>query len=167
MEYYRITQRKNLPNCIRPPYLSLTDIWSETAPVFVPGIADRPKEEITFLPFYETNVFFLSGPLRAIWERSQVGGRYRQCAFGSVEQRKVQPYCFMMPRILSAVHPDTRYRRNGEIEELCLDREIVGAHKVFGVKDQRKIFLIVSADVLEEMMRSGVTVLHWEEVLAR
>ena len=45
-----------------------------------------------------------------------------------------------------------------------MDREQVGMNKVFGVKAERKIHLILSEDVLEEMIRNSITEFDWEEV---
>lgn len=167
MDYYKITQRNNVRNYIRPPYMSLTEIWADEKPVFVPGIVDDPKETIAFLPFYETSVFFISGELRRIWTKWHAGGRYRQCAFGSVEQKVAQPYCFMMPQIVDAIHPDSRFDNSGEAEELYLDQGRIGTDKVFGVRSANKISLIVAGDVLEEMLYNDITVLNWKEISVR
>jgi hypothetical protein len=164
MEYYRITQIDNWENVIRPEILSISEIWEKSEAIFLPGISDTSDELLTFLPFYESNVFLISEPVKLIWERYQKGGRYRPCAFGSVKQRRILPYSFMMPRILEGIHSDTRYYPNGDIKELYLDREVIGAHRVFGIRSIRHIWLIVSADVLEEMMRENLTGYHWTEV---
>ena len=167
MEYYRIRQRKNIGNTIRPTFLSQTEIWSSDKPIFVRGVADRVEEKINFLPLYETGAFLISSELRILWEHYQTGGRYRSCVFGSVEQKQIRAYGFMMPRILECVHSDTTYRRNGEIESLCMDREKVGANKIFGIRDKLHIQLIISGDVLEEMLRNKITAFQWEEVRAK
>lgn len=163
MEYYRIMQ-KNRGDYITPQCMTMTEIWSDTQPVLVLGHMKTTVSNIVFLPFYTRNVFFISDTVKKIWKDYQRGGRYRACAFGSVEHKQVRPYCFMMPEIVDCIHENTRYKNNGEIEVLYLDREQVGMNKVFGVKDERKIHLILSEDVLEEMMRNSITEFDWEEV---
>jgi hypothetical protein len=163
MEYYRIMQ-KSRGDYITPQYMTMTEIWSDTQPVLVLGHMKTTASGIAFLPFYTRNVFFISDTVKKIWKDYQKGGRYRACAFGSVEHKQVRPYCFMMPVIVDCIHENTRYKNNGEIEVLYLDREQVGMNKVFGVKAERKIHLILSEDVLEEMIRNSITEFDWEEV---
>ena len=163
MEYYRIMQ-KSRGDYITPQYMTMTEIWSDTQPVLVLGHMKTTASGIAFLPFYTRNVFFISDTVKKIWKDYQKGGRYRACAFGSVEHKQVRPYCFMMPVIVDCIHENTRYKNNGEREVLYLDREQVGMNKVFGVKAERKIHLILSEDVLEEMIRNSITEFDWEEV---
>lgn len=167
MEYYRITQKKSIRNVILPQFPSSTEIWSRTEPLFISGTAEDPKGELSFLPLYEGNAFLIYSPMQAVWQKYQKGGRYRSCAFGSVEQRRVLPYCFAVPRMLECIHPDTLYHKNGTIKELVLDRESIGAHKVFGIRTLHSIRLILSEDVLEEILRKNMTCFQWEEVIAQ
>lgn len=164
MEYYRITQKDNIRNTIMPGKVSASEIWEKDSPFFLPGTADRPEEELVFLPFYEGSAFLISDPVKTIWERYQMGGRYRPCAFGSVEQRKIVPYCFMAPKMIDCIHPDTEYHKNGDVRMLCLDGGIIGANRVFGVRTWHCIRLIIAEDVLEEMMREGITGYNWEKI---
>lgn len=163
MEYYRIMQ-KSRGNYITPQYLTMSEIWSDTQPILVLGHMHTMVSDIMFLPFYAQNVFFISDTVKKIWKDYQKGGRYRACAFGSVEHKQVRPYCFMMPVFVDCIHENTQYKNNGEIEALYLDGEKVGMNKVFGVKDQWHIHLIISEDVLEEMMRNSITEFDWEEI---
>lgn len=164
MEYYRITQKDNIGNTIMLGKITASEIWGQDGPFFLPGTAREPKGELVFLPFYEGNAFLVSDPVRTIWERYQRGGRYRPCAFGSVEQRKIIPYCFMTPRVIDCIHPDTEYHKNGDVRTLCLDGNIIGANRVFGVRTLRCIRLIIAGDVLEEMVREGITGYNWERI---
>jgi len=165
MEYYRITQKDNIRNTIMPEKVSASEIWEKDSPFFLPGIADRPEEDLVFLPFYESSAFLISGPVKTIWESYQRGGRYRPCAFGSVEQRKIVPYCFMAPRMIDCIHPDTEYYKNGDVRTLCLDGHSIGANRIFGVRTLRRIRLIIAEDVLEEMIREKIIGYNWEQIL--
>lgn len=167
MEYLRITQKRNIRNVLLPQLPSSTEIWGKREPLFIPSFAEEPEGEAVFLPFYEGNAFLISGPMQAIWEDYQRGGRYRPCAFGSVEKRKILPYCLAMPRILECTHADTLYYKNGAVQKLILDKAEIGANKVFGVRTLRSIMLILSEDVLEEMLRGNMTGFQWETVSAR
>lgn len=166
MEYYKITQKKKY-NYIRPRYLSMSQIWSDRCPVLVEGYVDKYEKNIRFLPLYVQNVFLISNPLKKILTYYQKGGRYRPCAFGSVQHRQIRPYSFMMPAFTDCIHSDTRYMKSGGIEELFLDAEKIGGNKVFGIKDELHMYLIVSEDVLEEVLRGNITEFNWEKVKLR
>lgn len=166
MDYYRIEQKQKLRNILQPIFPSLSEIWEKEEPLFLPGTADMPEEYLVFLPFYESNAFLVSEPVKKIWMEYQRGGRFRSCAFGSVPQRMIYPYCFVMPRIIDAIHPDTEYHKTGEVRELCLDKQLIRANKVFCVKTLRRMMLIISEDVLEEMMREKITGFQWNMISA-
>ncbi|WP_143320485.1 hypothetical protein [Clostridium sp. HBUAS56010] len=164
MDYYRITQKDNWLNVIKPRFPHPTDLWGRTEPFFLPGISEDSKEPSVFLPIYMSDSFLVSDHVKVIWKKYQKGGRYHPCAFGNVEQRRIFPYCFVMPRILDGVHPDTTYHKNGDIKELYLDKKIIGANRVFGIQTIRRIWLIVSDDVLEVMIRENITGFNWSKI---
>lgn len=164
MEYYRLTQSENINNTLLPLFPTASEIWSETVPVFVPGKADNPKGELVFLPFYEGHAFMVASAVKGIWDNWQKGGRYRACALGSIEQRRVYPYYFSMPRVLECVHPNTLYHKTGETKALCINLDIVGANRVFCVRTLRRMMLIVAEDVLEEMLRENVNGFNWVRI---
>lgn len=167
MEYYEITQKGQTGNVIYPQKSAYKGIWERTEPVFVPGRAKKPKEELIFLPLYEGDAFLISAAMQVVWQEYQNGGRYRPCAFGSVEQRQVLPYSFAVPRILDCIHPDTQYYKNNTIQELILAQTGVGAHRVFGVRTLHSIRLIFAEDVLEAIIRENMTRFQWEPVSVR
>jgi hypothetical protein len=164
MEYYRITQKDDWWNVIKPQVPPVSEIWASSEPFFLPGVSKESDDYQVFLPFYNGDVFLISDPVKYIWKKFQKGGRYRPCAFGSEKQRRILPYCFMIPRILDGIHSDTEYYKNGDIKELVLNKKIIGANRVFGISSLRRIRLIVSSDVLEEMLRENITGFNWSKV---
>lgn len=164
MKYYKLTQIENRPNIITPLLPSFTELWSESTPFFMPGKAKAPFKELDFLPFYQSKCFVISDTVQKIWKNYQEGGRYRPCAMGSVEQRKVGIYAVMQPKLLDAIHEKTEYFKNGAVKTLVLDREKVGYNKVFGIKFWHHTTLIITGDILEEMLQEYITEVHWEEV---
>lgn len=164
MEYFKISQKENLPNIIKPILPSVSDLWSETNPFFMPGKAKEPYKELTFLPFYKGHCFVIHDAIKNIWQNYQTGGRYRPCAMGSVEQRKVEIYAVMFPLLIDGIHEETEYFKNGEIKKLVLDQKYVGYHKVFGIKSWHLVNLIISEDVLEKMLQENITEFLWEKV---
>lgn len=159
MEYFRIIQETGYRNVLRPVFPTISQIWGEEKPVLVQGKAEKPDQEITFLPFYQASIlsgaFLVSKRVGDIWKKYQQGGRYRPCVLGHIETRKLETYYFMYPRLLNALHKDTVYFKDGEIEQICLCRDLVEVHKVFGIKGKSRTDLIVAGDVLEQMLLEG------------
>ena len=160
MEYYKIIQETKYRNVLRPVFPTISQIWGEEKPVLVHGKAERPDKEICFLPFYQANIlsgaFLISKRMGEIWKKYQQGGRYRPCVLGHIETRKLESYYFMYPRLLDVLHKDTIFLKDGEIEQICLCKELVEIHKVFGVKGKYKTDIIVAGDVLEQMLKGGL-----------
>ena len=160
MEYYKIIQETKYRNVLRPVFPTISQIWGEEKPVLVHGKAERPDKEICFLPFYQANIlsgaFLISKRMGEIWKKYQQGGRYRPCVLGHIETRKLETYYFMYPRLLDVLHKDTIFLKDGEIEQICLCKELVEIHKVFGVKGKYKTDIIVAGDVLEQMLKGGL-----------
>ena len=167
MKYYKIRQKEKVRNVILPQFPSSTEIWSESRPIFVKGSVKKPQEDIVFLPFYSSHtmqIILILNEIRKIWTRYQLGGNYRACALGSTEQRIIKAYWFMKPRILEAIHENTIYYKNSDVEKLYLDRSIIKKNKVFGIRLKNRIELILAEDVLEEIIQQHMTEFQWEEI---
>ena len=91
-----------------------------------------------------------------IWKKYQQGGRYRPCVFGHVETRKFETCYLMYPRLINVLHKDTVYLKDGEIDQICLCRELVEIHRVFGVKGKHRTDIVIAGDVLEEMLKEEI-----------
>lgn len=171
MEYYRIVQVTGWRNIIHPKFPTVSQIWGEEKPMFVEGTVERPDEEVQFLSFYQSTIlsgaFLVSKKMGAIWKEYQLGGRYRPCVLGHLKNKKIQSYDFMYPRLLPALHKDTPYYADGNPEELVLTEEMIGAHKVFGVKGKTMTYLIVAADVLDRMLQSKLTGFEFTPIKTR
>lgn len=76
----------------------------------------------------------------------------------------VETYYLMYPRLLLALHEDTRYLADGNIEEIVLSEDTVKVHKVFGVKGKSTTYLIVAGDVLDRMLQKGITGFEVDQV---
>ena len=160
MEYFKIGQEKTYRNILRPLLPTMSQIWGEEKPLLVHGKAEKSEEDIRFLPFYQANVlsgaFLISKKMGDIWKKYQYGGRYRPCVFGHVETRNLETYYLMYPRLLNVLHKDTVYLKDGEIEQICLCRELVEIHRVFGIKGKHRTDIVVAGDVLEEMLKEEI-----------
>lgn len=160
MEYFKIIQETKYRNVLYPIFPTTSQIWSEEKPLLVHGKVEKPDKDICFLPFYQANIlsgaFLISKKTGEIWKKYQQGGRYRPCVFGHVETRRLETCYFMYPRLLNVLHKDTVYLKNGEIEQICLCKDFVEVHKVFGIKGKCRTDIIVAGDVLEQMLREGI-----------
>ena len=171
MNYYRLMETVDLPNALIPEFPSASAIWSETEPMFLAGRARNGKKHINFLSFYRSGilskVFLVSAETWQIWREFQAGGRCRPCAFGHVKARQVKPYYLVMPKIIDGLHNETVFLRDGNVKTICLSKEAVGTNQVFAVKGSTLMELLVSEDVLEDMLRSGITSFSYEQAETR
>jgi len=170
MEYYRILQRQIGRNTIIPNYPTGTEIWKDEQPIFVSGDLKNTKEDIEFLPFYSSDylssIFLLDVKVKEIWTRYQIGGRYRPCVLGNIGKRDtIMPYWFAIPRLIECIHENSEYKKNGDIETLCLDHTKIAGNKVFGVKVWHSIYIIISEDILEEMIQNQITEFNWKKII--
>lgn len=160
MEYFKIEQEKKYRNILRPLLPTMSQIWGDEKPLLVPGKAEKPDEDICLLPFYQASVlsgaFLVSKKMGDIWKKYQHGGRYRPCVFGHVETRKLETYYLMYPRLLNVLHKDTVYLKDGEIEQICICRDLVETHRVFGIKGKHRTDIVIAGDVLEEILKEAI-----------
>lgn len=171
MNYYKLMEADDLPNTLIPEFPSTSAIWSAAEPLFLKGTVRNEKEYINFLSFYRSGIlskaFLVSAETWEIWREFQDGGRCRPCAFGHLGTRQVKPYYLAMPKIMDALHEETVYQRDGNIETVCLSKEKVGANQVFAVKGSTQMELLLSEDILEEMLRGNLTSFYYEQVETR
>ena len=160
MEYFKIGQEKKYRNILRPLLPSMSQIWGEEKPLLVQGKAEQEDKDICFLPFYQASIlsgaFLISKKTGDIWKKYQQGGRYRPCVFGHAETRKFETCYLMYPRLINVLHKDTVYLKDGEIDQICLCREIVEIHRVFGEKGKHRTYIVIAGDVLEEMLKEEI-----------
>lgn len=167
MNYYKLKEVNSLPNTLTPEFPYASAIWSGTEPIFLKGTVRYEKEPVSFLSYYRSGVlskaFLVSGETWAVWREFQTGGRCRPCAFGHVKTRQVKPYYLVMPKIVEGLHKETVFMRDGNIERICLSKEKTGDNQVFGVKGSTLMELIITEDVLEEMLRNKITGFAYEQ----
>lgn len=166
MEYYWIRESEAAGNIVCPQRPGTSRIWAGTEPMLVRGSVTRAEDGIRFLPFYQdtamSRAFLVAARVWDIWKEVQRIGRFRPCAVGYLPRRDIRPYVFVMPPVLEALHGDTEFLRNGDIGKIRLKRGGIGADKVFAVRGGIQAALVLAEDVLEEMLRGGVTDFRYE-----
>jgi len=171
VNYYRLKEKNDLPNVLTPEFPSPSVIWSENHPLFLLGRVQREKDYLYFLSFYRSNVlsnaFLVAAEVWEIWREFQDGGRCRPCAFGHVSTRQVKAYYLLLPKILDALHEDTVYYWDGNLDTIVLSGKMVGTNQVFVVKGSTQMELLVSEDVLEEMLRNNIVGFEYEYIEMR
>lgn len=171
MNYYKLSELDDLPNTLIPEFPSASAIWSEAEPIFLKGSVRNKEEYVNFLTLYRSGslskAFLVCAEAWNIWREYQNGGRCRPCAFGNISTRQFMPYYLILPKILDALHQDTVFFRDGNIETLCLLKEIIGGNQVFAVKGSTQMELLVSEVILEEMLRKNMVNFHYVQVEVR
>ncbi|MNJ50721.1 hypothetical protein D3C77_460040 [compost metagenome] len=156
MEYFQIRQDDRAENSIIPQLPVHRDIWKEVQPIFLPAKARNSKGYIHFLPFIEKPLQMVSDPVKRIIEMYQSKMLFKPCAVGNIEQKKVEVYWFMKPRVIECLHGDTMYYPDGTLKEIYLSEAKIGFNKVFQVDCKRGEYLIIDSEVLERLFREGI-----------
>lgn len=73
-------------------------------------------------------------------------------------------YCHLLLRELEMKHALTEHYPNGMEKRLVLDLEKIGQHKAFLLADSKIKLPVVSLEVVESLMRRGVTGVTFREV---
>ncbi|TDL57703.1 hypothetical protein E2R60_04210 [Paenibacillus dendritiformis] len=76
-----------------------------------------------------------------------------------MEQRKVEVYWLVKPRVIDCLHEDTTYFVDGTLKEICISKEKAGFNKAFAIDGVKGNHFIVDTEVLERLYREGLTAL--------
>lgn len=157
MNYYLINQDNRASQAVLPVLNNQKDLWKSDKPIFIPGRVKNVGEYSYFLPFLEAPVLMVSDDLKKILELYQNKTAYRPCALGIVETRKMQVYWFMQPKIITCLKSDIQDHVIYSAEDIILDTEMIGANKVFQLDTVVGTYFIIDQEVLEHMLRAGIT----------
>lgn len=159
MEYFQIRQDDRADNCIIPQLAAADEIWKSDQPLFIPASARNPANYIYFLPYIDKPLAMVSDAFKKIIETYQSRTLFRPCAVGSMEQRKVEVYWLVKPRVIDCLHEDTTYFVDGTLKEICISKEKAGFNKAFAIDGVKGNHFIVDTEVLERLYREGLTAL--------
>lgn len=157
MNYYLINQDRRASQVVLPVLNNQQDLWNSDKPIFIPGRVKDVNLYSYFLPFIETPVLMISDPLKKILELYQNKTAYRPCALGIIEVKKLQVYWFMQPKIIKCLKSDIQDNVIYSAEDIILDTQKIGANKVFQLDTVVGTYFIIDQEVLEHMLRAGIT----------
>lgn len=80
------------------------------------------------------------------------------------EESRQLVYYHLLLREMEMVHASTEYYPNGMEKRLVLDAEKIGYHKAFLLADSKIKLPVVSLEVVESLLRRGVTGVTFQEV---
>lgn len=157
MKYYGINQDSRTSQAVLPVLSNSKEIWKSDKPVFVPGRVKDINQYSYFLPFVETPVLMVSDSLKKILEIYQNKTAYRPCALGLTKIRKIQVYWFIKPKIINCLKADIQNEIMYSAEDIILDKGKIGSNKVFQLDTISGTYFIIDQEVLEHMLRAGIT----------
>lgn len=162
MNYYRICQDKGLPNQIQPILLNLEP--ESKKPIFIRGRLEAPQEYAYFPPLIEAPVLMISEPVKKIWDCYQSGWRYRPCALGSIEQKRIQVYWIAEAKLINGLSEKTEYQKDGSFKRIVLSKEKIQFQKVFAIQNLHKTYYIAEKEILERMLQEHIHGFIFEQV---
>lgn len=162
MNYYRICQDMSLPNQIRP-ILSKLDLFDEK-PVFIEGSLETPLEYAYFPHFIERPALMVSHQVKSIWESYQTGWKYRPCALGNIQQKRIQVYWLARARLLDGLSQYTEYEKDGSLKKIVLSEEKIQFQKVFALQNLHKIYYIAEKEIVERMLQEHIHGILYQQV---
>lgn len=80
------------------------------------------------------------------------------------EEARQLVYFHLLLKELETVHELTEYYPNGMEKRLVLDAEKIGHHKAFLIADSKIKLPVVSLEVVESLLRRGVTGVTFQEI---
>lgn len=166
MKYYLIRQDKRVKNAVVPQINNLKSIWESDAPFFMPvkvrGLGEYPY----FLPLLEASVYIVSDNMKKLFEIYQNKMLYRPCALGLLEAKTIKVYWLMQPRIIDCLEDRIKDNILYSDQDIVLCRAKIGYNKVFQIDTKVGNYLVIDEEVLESLLRDGITAFEWSELQA-
>lgn len=166
MKYYLIRQDKRIKNAVVPQVNNLNDIWKSDAPFFMPVKVGSMGEYPYFLPLLESPVYIISDKMKKLFEIYQNKTLYRPCALGLLETKTIKVYWLMQPRIIDCLEERIKDNILYSDQDIVLCRAKIGYNKVFQIDTKVGNYLVIDEEVLESLLRDGITAFAWNELQA-
>lgn len=155
MEFYRISQNRNIRNSIQLEALPCTNQKSK-GPVFIRGTVQNTGDYVFFPPIIEHTKLVISDEVKVIWESMQAGWRYEPCVIGNVEQKIVRVYWIAEAKYVAALSDQTEYQKDGTFKKIVLKEDEVRYQKVFAIRNRKKTYYVVEKAVAEKMLEQHI-----------
>lgn len=123
-----------------------------------------PKSGETAPDFIQYPVHMVSDKVKKVLDMYEDDMIFRTIAITSKEDETLRVYHHLLLERLDMFSERTEFYPNGSVKRLVLDAKKIGEHKVFMLKDKRFNNPYVSLEVVESLLRRGVTGIIWKEV---
>lgn len=114
--------------------------------------------------FIQYPVHMISDTVKKVFDMYEDDMVFRTIVIASKEQETIKVYHHLLLERMDMFSERTEFYPNGSVKRLVLDPEKIGEHKVFMLADKRFSNPYVSLEVVESLLRRGVTGIVWKEV---
>lgn len=170
MRYFFITQDIQLPGTIQYRDFDIagarqlfrksdSDRLHDSTPVYLKGTGMEARPD-----FLQRPVLMFSERLQEILDAYEPGLIFKEVVLIHKENSLQYRYVHTLMEELEAVSSRTECYPNGTVKKLVLDREKIGKHHLFLLKDSRRKDPVVSLALAESLLRRNVTGICFEEV---
>lgn len=166
MKYYLIRQDKRIKNAVIPQINNLKGIWKSDAPFFQSVKVRNLNGYPYFLPLLEASVYIVSDKMKKVFEIYQNKMLYRPCALGLLETKSIKVYWLMQPRIIDCLEERIKDNILYSDQDIVLCRAKIGYNKLFQIDTKVGNYLVIDEEVLESLLRAGITAFEWNELQA-
>jgi len=170
MEYFKITQKENIPNVVRlmlrPRYPHMRKIAFEKNDrlVKIATIFIRSTENSVFPDMFDVPTLIVSDRLRKLLEIYDNDIIFKCAVLSNLVDNEQYVYFLTIVDSVDCAHKRSEFYGNGTLKKLVIDRNKADGNKIFRVKGVREHYIYVSLDVAESMLRRGFLGIHFEKV---
>lgn len=123
-----------------------------------------PKTGETAPDYIQYPVHMVSDKVKKVLDMYEDDMVFRTIVITSKENDTLSVYHHLLLERMDMFSEQTEFYQNGSIKRLVLDADKIGEHKVFMLNDKRFNLPYVSLEVVESLLRRGVTGIIWKEV---
>lgn len=162
MNYYILKQDDSSSNIIEPR-VDQEEVWTSDKNVIFCFIENLNESSI-FLEFYSRNVFLLSKAGYYIARDYQIGQSFKPYILGNFDTRRQVMYYCLKPCRIECLDDKTEFYSTGQLKKLVLNRELIGANKIFSTYGILENYLIVDFEILEKLLCAGIYPIQYQKV---
>lgn len=114
--------------------------------------------------FIQSPVHMVSDTVKQVIDMYEDEMEFRTLIIANQKEEQMVKYHHLLLERFDMFSDQTEFYSNGSVKRLVLDSEKIGVHKVFMLDDKRFSYPFASLEVVESMLRRGMTGIIFKEV---
>ena len=135
--------------------------FKESSSVYI-----NSNENTIYPDLIQAPVLMVSDKLYKLFNNYENTIIYKLAVLTDMERCIQKVYRLMLTDIIDALSDKSTYLKNGWIDKIVLDTNKIGDYNIFQIKAGVSIYLVVSLDVAEAMLKRGFVGINFIEVEA-